>query len=138
MIKVSVVMPTYNRADLVGRAVESVLNQTFHDFELIVVDDGSSDSTRDVLNKYNEDKRFRYIFQENQGQSVARNKAIELASGMYLAFLDSDNYWPLDRLEKSVPCIESLGMDYALVYGDGYSVDLDEKIIGSSDRKGHP
>ena len=89
--KVTVVIPTYNRAHLIKDAVESVLNQTYQDFELIVIDDGSTDNTREVLAVYKD--KLTYIYQENQGRSSARNHGIELAQGEYIAFLDSDDVW---------------------------------------------
>ena len=89
--KVTVVIPTYNRAHLIKDAVESVLNQTYQDFELIVIDDGSTDNTREVLAIYKD--KLRYIYQENQGRSAARNHGIKLAQGEYIAFLDSSDYF---------------------------------------------
>jgi len=79
--KVSVVIPTYNRAHLVGRAIRSVLNQTYQDFEIIVVDDGSTDNTKEVVKSFN-DPRIRYIRHEkNRGGSAARNTGIRAARG---------------------------------------------------------
>ncbi|HSF76318.1 MAG TPA: glycosyltransferase [Microcoleus sp.] len=89
--QVSVVIPAYNCADYVGQAVESVLHQTIADWEIIVVDDGSRDHTRLVLEKYSD--RIRYIYQQNQGVSIARNCGIELARGEFIAFLDADDYF---------------------------------------------
>ena len=89
--QVSVVIPAYNCAEYVGQAVESVLHQTIADWEIIVVDDGSRDHTRLVLEKYSD--RIRYIYQQNQGVSIARNCGIELARGEFIAFLDADDYF---------------------------------------------
>ncbi|MCZ0900726.1 glycosyltransferase family A protein, partial [Microcoleus sp. HI-ES] len=83
--QVSVVIPAYNCADYVGQAVDSVLHQTYANWEIIVVDDGSKDDTRLVLEKYGD--RIRYIYQKNQGVSIARNHGIELARGEFIAFL---------------------------------------------------
>jgi glycosyltransferase involved in cell wall biosynthesis len=96
MPKVSVIIPTYNRSGFLEEAVESVFSQDFKDFELIVVDDGSSDDTRDMIGRYSE--RLIYIYQERQGVSCARNKGIRFSSGEYIAFLDSDDKW----LEKKL------------------------------------
>ena len=97
---VSVVIPTYNRAAFVGKAVDSVLNQTFTDYEVIVVDDGSTDDTREQLNKYG--SGIRYIYQENQGVSAARNTGIAASRGEWLAFLDSDDEWQRDYLARQI------------------------------------
>ncbi|WP_028575166.1 glycosyltransferase family 2 protein [Desulfonatronovibrio hydrogenovorans] len=97
-MKVSVIIPTFNRAGFLKKAVDSVLGQTLADLELIVVDDGSEDATRQVLNSFN-DKRLRYYYQENRGVSAARNLGLDKARGKYAAFLDSDDYWLPKKLE---------------------------------------
>ena len=106
--KVSVVIPTYNRADKVRSCVESVLAQTFLDLEVIVVDDGSSDQTGQAL-KHTFGDRIRYYFQTNQGVSVARNKGIEEAQGEWIAFLDSDDLWEKEKLESQFKALEQFG-----------------------------
>lgn len=93
----SIVIPTYNRAKTLGRAIESVLGQTFPAFEIIVVDDGSSDRTKDVVESFTQ---IRYVFQSNSGVSSARNKGAELADGDWLVFLDSDDEILPNALEK--------------------------------------
>lgn len=97
---VSVIIPTYNRAYCVVEAIESVLGQTFQDFELIVVDDGSTDATAEVLAPYVD--RIRYIYQKNAGVSAARNTGIRAARGQWIAFLDSDDVWLPEKLEIQV------------------------------------
>ncbi len=87
----SVIVPTFNRAFIIERCINSILAQEYFNFELIVVDDGSTDNTKDVLDKY-KDSRIRYFFQENSGVSVARNQGSKLAHGEFLVFLDSDDY----------------------------------------------
>lgn len=87
MATVSVITPTYNRARFLPAAVASVLSQTFGDFELIIVDDGSEDNTPDVLKPFFADRRVRYVYQENQGQSHARNLALKQATGILSRFL---------------------------------------------------
>jgi len=94
--KVSVIIPTYNRRTLVGEAVESVLGQSFKDFELIVVDDGSTDGTEQELAKYG--ARLRMYSQSRSGVSAARNFGVREARGQYLAFLDSDDLWRPEKL----------------------------------------
>jgi len=88
---ISVIIPTYNRARFVGQAIDSVLRQDFPDFEIIVVDDGSTDNTRQVLTGYGD--RIVCIHQQNAGVSAARNAGIAAAAGDWLAFLDSDDEW---------------------------------------------
>jgi glycosyltransferase involved in cell wall biosynthesis len=96
MPKISVVIPTYNRAHCLANAIDSVLAQRFQDFELIVVDDGSTDETSDLIDSYN--SRVKLVSQPNSGVSVARNSGIKLAQGQWIAFLDSDDTWELDKL----------------------------------------
>ncbi len=97
---ISVIIPTYNRAETVKRAVESVLSQTYRNFELIVVDDGSTDNTGKTLNSYA--PHLRYLHQPNRGVSAARNAGAREAAGEYVAFLDSDDEWKPEKLEKHI------------------------------------
>ncbi len=102
--KVSVIIPTYNRANLVGRAIKSVLNQTYRDFELIIVDDCSTDNTDEVIKEFQKiDNRIIYLkHDKNKGGSAARNTGIKVAKGEYVAFLDSDDEWLPEKLEKQI------------------------------------
>jgi glycosyltransferase involved in cell wall biosynthesis len=93
---VSVVIPTYNRAKFVTEAIDSVCAQTYRNFEVIVVDDGSTDDTHDVLRRYGD--RIRYVYQRNAGCSSARNTGVREARGQWVAFLDSDDTWLPDKL----------------------------------------
>lgn len=104
MSKVSVIIPTYNRVNLICDAVDSVLNQTFKDWEIIVVDDGSTDNTREVLGKYTS---IIYVYQENKGRAEARNIGAKLAKGEYIAFLDDDDIWLPHKLKKQVDYLNS-------------------------------
>ncbi|KPJ78751.1 MAG: glycosyl transferase [Deltaproteobacteria bacterium SG8_13] len=97
---VSVIIPTYNRAGIVGEAVDSVLAQDYPDYELIVVDDGSTDATAEVLNRYGD--KIRTLRQKNRGVSAARNAGIRSASGEFFAFLDSDDLWLPSKLGLQV------------------------------------
>jgi len=108
---ISVVIPTYNRARQVQAALESVLAQTYPEFEAIVVDDGSTDGTGEALQQLisqqgGNGKQIRYFFQPNQGQSAARNRGIAEARGEWIAFLDSDDVWLPEKLEWQVRAIE--------------------------------
>jgi glycosyltransferase involved in cell wall biosynthesis/capsular polysaccharide biosynthesis protein len=102
---VSVIIPVYNSAQYIQKAIASVLSQTYGNYEIIVVDDGSTDETRSKLELYQ--PKIRYIFQENQGSAAARNTGIKLAQGELIAFLDSDDYWSMpEKLAKQVTCFE--------------------------------
>ncbi|MGA7301658.1 MAG: glycosyltransferase family A protein, partial [Candidatus Sulfotelmatobacter sp.] len=115
--KVSVVIPTYNRAGTVPRAIESVLAQTFTDLEVIVVDDGSSDDTGKVLGEMF-GERIRYFAQVNQGASIARNRGIEEARGEWIAFLDSDDLWEKEKLEWQLKALEQFAPQCCGCYTD--------------------
>lgn len=113
---VSVVIPTYNRADLVGKAIESVLKQTYKNLELIVVDDASTDDTERVVTGYNDD-RLQYVQHEtNKHVSAARNTGVDIASGEYIAFLDDDDEWLETKLEKQVSKAERTSDRVGLIY----------------------
>lgn len=111
---VSVIIPTWNRAGIIHSTIESVLRQTYTNWEIIVVDDGSSDNTDEVIAAYVErDSRMRYVYQPNAGVGMARNLGIAMSKGNYLAFLDSDDIWEEWKLELQVACLKSqpeLGM----------------------------
>jgi glycosyltransferase involved in cell wall biosynthesis len=114
--KVSIIIPTYNRAQFIAEAIQSVLDQTFQDFELLIVDDGSTDNTREIVGSF-KDQRIKYIHQENRGVSAARNNGILASSGEYIAFLDSDDLWLPQSLELKVRSLDS-HPDAALVCSD--------------------
>ena len=104
--KVSVIIPTYNRANTIKRAIDSVLQQTYSDFEVIVVDDGSTDDTSQIVNGYG-DSRVRYLMTEKRyGANHARNIGIRSAEGEYIAFQDSDDFWIKDKLEQQMKVFE--------------------------------
>jgi len=115
--KVSVVIPTYERAGKVQNAIESVLAQTFSDLEVIVVDDGSTDGTAQILAEAFDD-RIRYYAQANQGVSVARNRGIEEARGEWIAFLDSDDLWEKDKLERQFEALRRFSPQCGACYTD--------------------
>ena len=103
---VSVVIPFYNRVDWLGEAIESVLNQTYDNFEIIVVNDGSTEKMDDFLYKYGDKIIYRY--KENGGAATARNLALEIATGDYIAFLDSDDIWLSNKTEKQISFMEKV------------------------------
>lgn len=106
---VSVITPTYNCAAFIGETIESVLAQTYTDWELIIVDDQSKDNTDEIINKYN-DSRIRYKrLEENSGAAVARTEAMKLADGQYMAFCDSDDLWMPDKLERQLEFMKKTG-----------------------------
>lgn len=118
---VSVVIPTHNRADLLPRAIESVLNQTYSNLEVIVVSDGSIDNTEEVIKKYSiKDSRVRFIaYSPARGGNVARNTGIEASQGDYIAFLDDDDEWLPRKLEKQVEVLDrddKIGLVYTGVH----------------------
>ena len=116
---VSVVIPTYNRSDTVPRAIDSALEQTIDCLEVIVIDDGSTDETLDVLEQYDDDSRVRVFSHEmNRGGSSARNTGISESRGEYVAFLDSDDKFHPEKLQRQVACIKSRGEDWVAVYCD--------------------
>lgn len=101
MTKFSIIMPVYNVQDYLHQCLDSIANQTFDDFEVICINDGSTDNSLDILNSCaKKDKRFKFFTQQNQGQGVARNKALELARGQYVLFIDPDDWIEADTLEN--------------------------------------
>jgi glycosyltransferase involved in cell wall biosynthesis len=123
MPKVSVILPTYNRAAMLPKAIESVLAQTFKDWELLVIDDGSTDEPPKVLRDYEKrDSRIRGITQKNSGICKTRHAGIRAAQGALIAFLDDDDTFTPDKLEKQVPYLDShpgIGMVYSHVEIEG-------------------
>lgn len=104
--KVSVVMTCYKYAQYLPYAIESVLNQTWQNVEVIMVNDGSPDNTDEVMQKYLADPRVKYLKQPNSGQTVAKNNGIAAATGEFISFLDADDIWTLDKLERQMPLFE--------------------------------
>lgn len=95
----TVIVPTYNREYFLARTIDSILLQTFKDFELIIVDDGSTDHTKELIDSY-KDLRIVYFYKENGGQNSAVNVGLQKARGEYIAFCDSDDTWMPEKLEK--------------------------------------
>ena len=111
---VSVIMCNYNYGNYIAEAIKSVLSQTYRSFELIVVDDGSEDDSKEVIGSFDDD-RIQAVFSKNFGQASAFNTAFEIAHGEIIAFLDSDDWWMPDKLERSLQWHAFLKGDYALL-----------------------
>lgn len=120
-MKFSVIIPLYNKASYVAKAVRSVLEQSFSDFELVVVDDGSTDSSAEIaLNAIEGHRKCRLVRQENAGVSMARNNGVVLTQGEYLCFLDADDWWDphfLDEMDRLIGEFPEAG-----IYGTGYTI----------------
>jgi alpha-1,3-rhamnosyltransferase len=106
-MKVSVVVPSYNHYRFISETINSVLGQSFKDFELIVIDDGSSDNSQELIKKLALDHGFKYLLKENEGICQTLNRGIELSAGEYVVFLASDDYIPIHRLKEQVEFLDS-------------------------------
>ncbi|MFC7114604.1 glycosyltransferase family 2 protein [Natronoarchaeum sp. GCM10025703] len=123
---VSVVLPTYNREDVISRAIDSVINQSFSDLELLVVDDNSSDNTSELMSQYGD--KVNYICHDtNRGAPAARNTGIEAADGDFIAFIDSDDKWDCEKLERQVTRFRECSPQVGVVY-TGYYVKHDGAV----------
>jgi glycosyltransferase involved in cell wall biosynthesis len=126
---VSVILPTYNRCDTVASAIDSVLAQTYPNVEVIVIDDGSTDGTQDMLHeRYQQAPRVHYLWQENAERALARNRGIKEANGEFLAFIDSDDSWAPDKLASQMPLFEQ-DHNVALVHSGVRVVSADGRLI---------
>ena len=124
---VSVIMPSYNTAKYIGETIESVLNQTYPYWELIIVDDCSTDNTDDVVTPYLKDDRIRYLKNEkNSGAALSRNYALREATGKWIAFLDSDDVWLPEKLEKQIRFM--VKNEYKFTYTD-YQIKLNDEWL---------
>lgn len=111
---VSIIMPSYNTGKYIAESIESVLAQSYDDWELLIVDDCSSDNTDDVVRPYLKDERIKYIKNEkNSGAAVSRNRALREAQGKWTAFLDSDDLWMPDKLQKQINFMEKNGYHFS-------------------------
>ncbi|MCQ2495203.1 MAG: glycosyltransferase [Lachnospiraceae bacterium] len=124
---VSIIIPTFNRGSTIKESIQSVLTQTYTNFELIIVDDGSTDNTREVVLSI-DDNRIRYIYQNNSGACAARNNGIDNSVGAFIAFHDSDDIWHEDKLEKQMCVFNNSVADIVFCglnrYEKGKSVQL--------------
>lgn len=143
MEKVSIIIPTYNRADVLDTSIQSILQQSYTDFELLIVDDGSTDNTDIVVGSIHDD-RIRYLeMPENKGVAAARNEGIRQAKYDYIAFQDSDDYWKQDKLEKQMtfltqrPEIGLLYCPYECRKADGSTILVPDRNIPSEEKQGN-
>lgn len=126
MCKISVIIPYYDSEKTILRALNSVVSQTYKDYEIILVDDGSTDSSKDIVNSFienNEQVKIKNIYQSNKGPSAARNSAIRVAVGQYIAFLDSDDEWEINKLQEQLEQIniydcDMLGCNFCYIIND--------------------
>ena len=128
---VSIITPSYNASSYIVETIESVLSQTYENWEMIVVDDCSSDETLNILNKYLEkDKRIKLISNKmNMGAAQSRNRAIEISEGKYIAFLDSDDLWLGKKLEKQIALMEAENL--MLSYTSYYTINEDSETLST-------
>src|SRR5215831_4367528 len=121
----SIIIPTYNHGKFIERSVQSALNQTYPDVEVIVVDDGSTDATSERVKKYLD--QITYHRKENAGLGAARNTGIKISSGKYLQFLDADDTIEAEKLERQIEFLEE-NADFAVVYSDCSCNDPDGNV----------
>lgn len=132
MPKVSVIIPTYNREDFICETIQSVLDQTYKDFEIIVVDDGSKDNTKKKLGVFG--SKIKLIEQKNSERAVSRNNGVKNSNGEYIAFLDSDDLWLKDKLEKQIEILDN-DKNTILTYGQSLRIDEKSKKIKIAKRQ---
>jgi len=137
---VSVIIPVYNRENMIGDTIDSVLSQSYSNLELIVIDDGSTDNTKDIVKSFNDD-RILLMETSHKGAYVARNIGIQNSSGEYIAFLDSDDVWLPGKLEKQIIVAKKNHVDFVFTNGfvlreseNGYQIDLFHKADSDSYR----
>lgn len=121
---VSVIIPTYNREKLLPKAIDSIKKQTFQDFEIIIVDDASTDNTESLIKNLNDNRIKYYKLEKNSGQCIARNYGIKRAKGEFIAFLDSDDEWLPEKLKKQYDCFKKGPANLGSVYCYPYSKDM--------------
>ncbi len=128
---ISVIIPTYNRAEIISRTIDNVFQQTCKDFELIIVDDGSTDDTQSKLRQYGD--RIRVVTQANAGPAVARNHGVEVARGEIIAFQDSDDAWKPTKLERQAALLRKLGAGVPCCLCNADMSAFNDKVLTSFD-----
>lgn len=126
MPRVSITIPTFNSARFLGRAIDTALYQTYTDYEVIVVDDGSTDGTRDLVTQFGD--KIRYVYQDNRGLSSARNLALSHARGEFIAYLDADDMWYPGKLEKQVEFLDA-HKECGFVHSEFALIDEADSVI---------
>ncbi len=126
MPRVSVIIPSYNCASYLGRAIDSARAQTYKDCEILIVDDGSTDNTKDVAMQYG--RKVTYLYQQNRGVSAARNHAISKSSGELLAYLDADDMWYPEKLERQVAFLDA-HQDCGMVHSEMSVINEQDEIL---------
>lgn len=124
---VSIITPTYNCGRFIGETIQSVLNQSYKDWEMLIVDDCSTDNTREVVEGFNDPRIKYYCLDKNSGAAVARNKALEMARGRWIAFLDSDDIWKPNKLERQIKFMKE--NDYGFSYHEYDEIDESSKPL---------
>lgn len=133
MVKVSIIVPIYNIESYVEKCINSLLNQTYKDIEIILVDDGSTDGSSDICDEYsNKYEKVIVIHQENRGLSMARNSAIKRATGEYITFVDGDDWVEEKTVETLVWLMEQDDIDIAAIVKVGHYFETGEIVIGNS------
>ena len=127
---ISVVMPAYNHEKFVGEAIESVLNQSYEDFELVIVDDGSTDKTAEIINSFN-DLRIKYHYQSNQDAFNSLNNGMAMTTGEFIAIINSDDVYELNRLERMLQVHRETGAQ--CVFSDVALIDDKSEVIRDKD-----
>ncbi len=132
---VSIITPCYNCAKYISQMIESVQAQTYTNWELLITDDCSTDNSREIVEAYaKKDPRVRYFkLEKNSGAGIARNNSIEKAQGRYIAFLDSDDLWVANKLERQIDFIQKNG--YKFIFCHAIVIDTDDNIVGYNRRK---
>lgn len=128
-MKISVLIPSYNYAKYLPSALDSILNQTCQDFEIVIVDDGSRDDTEKVIQPYLKDKRIRYFYQKNGGPAKALNNALQYAGGEYVAFMDADDWWYPEKLTEQKRVLDGQP-NISLCYSNMAYMDYTGKLYG--------
>jgi glycosyltransferase involved in cell wall biosynthesis len=128
---ISIIVPVYNGEDFIAKTIDSALSQTFRNFELIVVDDASTDGTKDIIESFADNRIVCVFNRENVGAAVTRNNGIAASRGRYIAFLDGDDLWHPDKLEKQISFFESTGA--GAVYSHYNIIDEKGRCVGRSE-----
>lgn len=127
---VSIILPTYNREKYISKAINSIIEQEYTNWELLVIDDGSTDNTERIIKSF-KDERIKYFYQENSGKpSVARNKGIENSAGEFIAFIDSDDLWTTDKLENQMSWLLNEDLDIDMIFSNAQIMTINNNRRG--------